>query len=68
MSFENYNPAGSSQLWFMRVKTLESCSATTIDTGKPSLTTWVGGEAQYTKNPIIPVDMQYQDALSHPWS
>ncbi len=68
VSFENYNPPGSDQLWFMRVKTLDSCSRTTIDNGKPALTTWVGGEAQYTNNPIIPIDMQYQDSLSHPWS
>ena len=64
VSFENYGDG----LWFMRVKTLDSCSATTIDTGAPVLTTWVGGEATYTKNPVLPVHMEYQDALSHPWS
>ncbi|HEV2062819.1 MAG TPA: hypothetical protein VGR12_08215, partial [Solirubrobacteraceae bacterium] len=63
-TFENYGDG----LWFMRVSSYEPCSTTTIDNGKPSLTTWVGGEATYTKNPVIPVHMAYQDALSHPWS
>jgi hypothetical protein len=63
-SFENYGDG----TWFPRQIALGSCSTTTIDFGKPTLTTWVAGEAQYTKDPIIPIHMQYSDALSHPWS
>ena len=55
VSFENYEPPTSQdQVWFMRVKTLDSCSRTTIDNGAPSLTTWVGGEATYTQEPDHP--------------
>lgn len=63
-SFENYGDG----TWFPRTVALGSCATTTIDFGKPTLTTWVGGDAQYTKNPVIPVHMEYSDALSHPWS
>jgi hypothetical protein len=36
MSFENY---GYGNPWFMRVNSYQSCSSTTIDTGKPTATT-----------------------------
>src|SRR5215213_671622 len=46
----------------------ETChSATLIDLNQPVLTVYAAGTAIYTNNPQIPMHIDYNDALSHPW-
>ncbi|HEY5977328.1 MAG TPA: PKD domain-containing protein [Solirubrobacterales bacterium] len=46
----------------------EHCrSGTLIDLGAPVLTVYAAGTANYTNNPQIPMHIDYNDALSHPW-
>jgi len=42
-------------------------SSTLIDLGQPVLTVYAAGTANYTNNPQIPMHIDYNDALSHPW-
>jgi plastocyanin len=42
-------------------------SSTLIDLNQPVLTVYAAGTAVYTNNPQIPMHIDYNDALSHPW-
>jgi plastocyanin len=42
-------------------------SSTLIDLNQPVLTVYAAGTAIYTNNPQIPMHIDYNDALSHPW-
>ena len=42
-------------------------SATLIDLNQPVLTVFAAGTAIYTNNAHIPMHVDYNDALSHPW-
>jgi plastocyanin len=44
------------------------CSSSTgIDLGKPQATVYAAGTATYTTNPVIPIHIDYSDAMTHPW-
>jgi len=42
-------------------------SSTLIDLNQPVLTVFAAGTANYTNNAQIPMHIDYNDALSHPW-
>lgn len=45
-----------------------NCSSSTlIDLNQPVLTVYAAGTATYTNNPVVPMHIDYNDALSHPW-
>jgi hypothetical protein len=53
--------------WKLDAANIGNCAATTIDRTKPAIGVWVDGTADYTKNPVLQVQIDYQDATSPPW-
>lgn len=53
--------------WKLDAANIGNCAATTIDRTKPAIGVWVDGTADYTNNPVLQVQIDYQDATSPPW-
>jgi hypothetical protein len=53
--------------WKLDAASIGNCAATTIDRTKPAIGVWVDGTADYTNNPVLQVQIDYQDATSPPW-
>ncbi|WP_041730697.1 PKD domain-containing protein [Conexibacter woesei] len=45
-----------------------ACPWTIVDRNRPQLSVTVGGAAQYTRNPALPLRIDYADATSPPWA
>jgi hypothetical protein len=53
--------------WKLDAANIGNCAATTIDRTKPAIGVFVNGTANYTNNPVLQVQIDYQDATSPPW-
>ncbi|HWI74084.1 MAG TPA: hypothetical protein VNT55_19140 [Baekduia sp.] len=54
--------------WKLDAASIGNCAATTIDRTKPAIGVSVDGTANYTNNPVLQVQIDYQDATSPPWA